>query len=164
MSHLPASHHAPTPPNPATATAATDRAIEPTGDYARRMSDFNQTHNRAVWFDIPVADLDRAIAFYRAVLAIAVDKVEAGDTSFAVLAHEHGNGGCLVPNPAEVIGDKGLLLYLNTEGRIRAAVAAVTEHGGKILEDVHPIGPHGFRAIIHDSEGNRLVLHSMSDA
>ena len=29
------------------------------------MSDLNSLHNRAVWFDIPVADLDRAAAFYR---------------------------------------------------------------------------------------------------
>lgn len=127
------------------------------------MSDMNQAHNRAVWFDIPVADLDRAIKFYEAVLAIKVDKAEMEDFSFGVLEHKEGNGGCLVPNPDEVIGDKGLLLYLNAEGRIKAAVAAVTENGGKVLEPVHSIGPHGFRAIIHDSEGNRLVLHSMTD-
>jgi uncharacterized protein len=36
------------------------------------MSDFNSQHNRAVWFDIPVADLDRAAAFYGAVLAVKV--------------------------------------------------------------------------------------------
>jgi len=30
------------------------------------MSDMNSLHNRAVWFDIPVANLDRASAFYAA--------------------------------------------------------------------------------------------------
>lgn len=127
------------------------------------MSDLNQTHNRAVWFDIPVADLDRAISFYQAVLAIKVDKAEMEGFSFAVLDHSEGNGGCLVPNADEVIGDKGLLLYLNTEGRIQAAVSAVTANGGKVLEPVHSMGPHGFRAVIHDSEGNRLALHSMTN-
>ena len=34
------------------------------------MSDLNSKHNRVVWFDIPVIDLDRAAQFYRAVLAI----------------------------------------------------------------------------------------------
>ena len=29
---------------------------------------------------------------------------------------------------------------------------------------IHPIGPHGFRAIILDSEGNRIALHSEVDA
>jgi predicted enzyme related to lactoylglutathione lyase len=28
------------------------------------------------------------------------------------------------------------------------------------LQDKHQIGPHGFRAIIVDSEGNRIALHS----
>ena len=131
--------------------------------YRLRMSDFNQAHNRAVWFDIPVVDLDRAIAFYRAVLAIRIDKAEFEGFSFGVLEHEDGNGGCLVPKPEEVIGDKGLLLYLNAEGRIRAATDLVTKLGGTVLEGIHSIGPHGFRAIIRDSEGNRIVLHSTSD-
>ena len=36
------------------------------------MADYNAQHNRLVWFDIPVADLDRAAKFYRAVLGIEV--------------------------------------------------------------------------------------------
>ena len=30
--------------------------------------------------------------------------------------------------------------------------------GGQVVDDVHSIGPHGFRAIVLDSEGNRLAL------
>ena len=60
------------------------------------MSDFNAKHNRAVWFDIPVADLDRAAAFYRAVRGIPVQKHEFDGFSFCVLDHQGGNGGCLV--------------------------------------------------------------------
>jgi predicted enzyme related to lactoylglutathione lyase len=127
------------------------------------MSDFNSEHNRAVWFDIPVADLDRSIAFYRAVLAVGVEKQAVGDMELAVLAHEKGNGGCLVVKPEDITGDSGLLLYLNVHGRIKDAEAKVTEHGGTVIEPVHAIGPHGFRAIIRDSEGNRLVLHSSAD-
>jgi predicted enzyme related to lactoylglutathione lyase len=41
------------------------------------MSDFNSKHNRAVWFDIPVRDLDRSAAFYAAVLGVRVDKESA---------------------------------------------------------------------------------------
>ena len=127
------------------------------------MADFNSEHNRAVWFDIPVADLDRSIAFYRAVLAVGVDRQSIGETEFGVLAHEQGNGGCLVVKPEDVAGDSGLLLYLNVHGRIRDAEAQVAEHGGLVVEPVHAIGPHGFRSIIRDSEGNRLVLHSSTD-
>lgn len=127
------------------------------------MSDFNAKNNRVVWFDIPVGDLDRADKFYASVLDIPIHRQQLGDLSFSVLHHTDGNGGCLVVKPAEVSAT-GTLNYLNTEGRIRDAVAKVTAGGGQVLEDVHSIGPHGFRAVILDSEGNRLALHSSVDA
>ena len=85
-----------------------------------------------------------------------------GETSFCVIDHQDGNGGCLVISPDEV-SDKGVLLYLNTDGRLRDAVAQAEKQGGKILQPVHSVGPHGFRAIILDSEGNRVALHSRND-
>ncbi len=127
------------------------------------MGDFNSKYNRAVWFDIPVADLDRAAAFYTAVLGVGVDKETFGDYSFCVIEHQDGNGGCLVTDEAE-IGTGGVLLYLNVDGRIRDAVGKVVPHGGSVTQQVHSIGPHGFRAIVLDSEGNRVALHSNSDA
>jgi len=128
------------------------------------MGGFNARHNRAVWFDIPVADLERANAFYAAVLGCGVDAVSMEGLEFSVLEHDEGNGGCLVQRPDEVTADKGVLLYLNVDGRIRDAAAKVKEHGGRIVEDVVSIGPHGFRAVVLDSEGNRVALHSESDA
>ena len=128
------------------------------------MSDFNSKNNRAVWFDIPVAELDRANAFYAAVLDCGVDAVNVEGMEFSVIEHKDGNGGCLVPKPEEISSEKGLLLYLNVNGRIRDAVAKVKQHGGQVVDDVHSIGPHGFRSIVIDSEGNRVALHSESDA
>jgi predicted enzyme related to lactoylglutathione lyase len=126
------------------------------------MSDFNTQHNRAVWFDIPVTDLDRAAKFYAAVLGVRVNKETFGDSSFCVIEHREGNGGCLVPNHAEIAAG-GVLIYLNVDGRIRDAVAKVVPNGGTVIEDTHAIGPHGFRTIVLDSEGNRVALHSMTD-
>jgi uncharacterized protein len=40
------------------------------------------------------------------------------------------------------------------------AIATVVPNGGKIVQGKHPIGPFGFRAIVIDSEGNRVALHS----
>jgi predicted enzyme related to lactoylglutathione lyase len=40
------------------------------------------------------------------------------------------------------------------------AIAAVEANGGKVLQPKHPIGPYVHRAIILDSEGNRMALHS----
>jgi hypothetical protein len=127
------------------------------------VSTFNSLHNRAVWFDIPVADLDRAAAFYRAVLEIDVQKQEFDGFAFCFLAHDEGNGGCLVPGAEEISSTGGILVYLNVDGRIRDAIAQVEQHGGKVKEPVNSIGPHGFRAVVLDSEGNRIALHSNVD-
>ena len=66
-------------------------------------------------------------------------------------------------NPPEVTGTAGVLVYMNVNGRIRDAVSRVEALGGKVVEPMHAIGPHGFRAIVLDSEGNRIALHSGSD-
>ena len=64
------------------------------------------------------------------------------------------------------MGDKnqpsrnGPLIYLSVEGRLDQAVKAARTSGGKVLQERQQIGPHGFRAVIVDSEGNRLALHS----
>lgn len=124
------------------------------------MTDFNTNYNRAVWFDIPVADLDRAVAFYARVLDIQVQIEEFEGVRFGVLDHELGNGGCLVVDEIKVTSQQGVLVYLNVDGRIDQAVELVTDMGGTVLQGVHSIGPHGFRALILDSEGNRLALHA----
>jgi uncharacterized protein len=127
------------------------------------MGDTNSQVNRVVWFDIPVADLDRAVQFYRAVLAVRIDQETFGDLTLGIIEHEGGNGGCLVPNQAEIAAG-GVLIYLNANGRIRDAVSKVVPNGGSVIQDIHSIGPPGFRAIVLDSEGNRLALHSETDA
>jgi predicted enzyme related to lactoylglutathione lyase len=115
-----------------------------------------------VWFDIPVRDLNRAIDFYTAILGVRVDKHTFGNSSLAVIEHKEGNGGCLVPEQAEIAAG-GILLYLNVDGRIRDAIAKVVPKGGTVVEEIHSIAPHGFRAIVLDSEGNRVALHSKTD-
>lgn len=124
------------------------------------MSEFNARHNRIVWCDIPVADLDRAAAFYREVLAIGVERMEFGGGAFALLEHDQGNGACLVATPGYAGRADGPLVYFNCDGRLPEAVAAVEGGGGHVIEALHPIGPHGMRAIVTDSEGNRIALHS----
>jgi predicted enzyme related to lactoylglutathione lyase len=126
------------------------------------MGDFNSKHNRAVWFDIPVTNLDRAAAFYSAVLGVRVDKETFGDSSIGVIEHKEGNGGCLVPDHEEIAAG-GVLIYLNVDGRIHDAVRQVVPRGGTVVKPTHSIGPHGFRAVILDSEGNRVALHSNTD-
>jgi hypothetical protein len=40
------------------------------------------------------------------------------------------------------------------------ALVKVGANGGKVIQPKHQIGPFGFRAIVLDSEGNRIALHS----
>ncbi|MBW8907160.1 MAG: VOC family protein, partial [Betaproteobacteria bacterium] len=72
-----------------------------------------------------------------------------------------GNGGCLIPNAKEVSA-AGIRLH-ERRGPYSDAVAQTQKHGGRMLKAIENIGPHGFRAIVLDSEGNRIALHSTSD-
>jgi predicted enzyme related to lactoylglutathione lyase len=118
------------------------------------------------WTDIPVVDLDRAIRFYSAVLGTEVTKMSEGGVQYGLLPHEEQNSsGCLcVASDSAGINNKpsqnGPLIYLSVEGRLDAAVRAAKANGGKVLQEKQQIGPHGFRAVILDSEGNRIALHS----
>ena len=94
--------------------------------------------NQVVWLDIPVLDLDRSIRFYSAVLGVEVKKESHGpDFSMGLFPHEGDEvGGCLAPADAEnQPSAQGPLVYLNCQGRLEAAVAAVESHGGADSSD-----------------------------
>jgi len=120
--------------------------------------------NQIVWCDIPVTDLDRAIRFYSALLGQTVKKQEYPGFAIGLLPGAGpDSSGCLyLPEGDEnKPGAAGPLVYLNCSGRLDDAVAQVERHGGKIIQAKASIAPHGFRAIVLDSEGNRIALHSM---
>lgn len=115
-----------------------------------------------VWVDIPVLDLDRAVAFYSGVLGRQVTKEGGPGFQFGLLPHGNDDvAGCVYVSDGDNAPSRsGPLVYLNAEGRLEQAVQAVVALGGQVLQPPHPIGPHGTRAIVVDSEGNRLALHT----
>ena len=119
-------------------------------------------NHQFVWVDIPVIDLDRAITFYSAVLAGNVSREGGPGFFFGLLPHANSAvSGCLYhPGPENAPSQRGPLVYLNASGRLREAVQAVQEHGGYVVQSIHQIGEHGWRAIVVDSEGNRIALHA----
>jgi uncharacterized protein len=116
--------------------------------------------NKIVWCDIPAKNLNRAIKFYSAVLAMKIESQTTAGMEFAAFAHEHGVGGCLFAGPEAQPSAQGPLIYLNCQGRLDEAVETVEANGGHIQLPKHQIGPYGFRAVVLDSEGNRIALHS----
>ena len=127
-----------------------------------RVDDMSK-NNIICWTDIPVTNLERAIQFYSAVLAKSVRKESGPDFELGVLPHTGDEvGGCLVQGPEHQPSEKGPLVYLSVEGRLDQAVQAVEKNGGKVIREKHAIGPYGYRALIRDSEGNRMALHSQS--
>lgn len=118
--------------------------------------------HRLVWVDIPVTNLDRAIQFYSAVIGQPITKEGGPGFAFGLFPHSGGEiGGCLyVPEADNAPSKAGPLVYLNAEGRLKQAVEVVPAHGGQVLKAIHEIGPHGFCAIVLDSEGNRIALHA----
>lgn len=118
------------------------------------------------WTDIPVTNLDRAVRFYSAVLGNEVRKLSEGGMEYGLLPHDEQNAsGCLC-----IRGDSGgvdntpsangPLIYLSVEGRLDEAVEAARANGGKVLRARQQIGEHGSRAVVIDSEGNRIALHT----
>lgn len=74
-------------------------------------------------------------------------------------------GGAIVYNPAVYKPSaEGALLYLNCQPDLQVQLERVPDAGGTILVEKTAISPDqhlGFWAMILDSEGNRIALHSM---
>lgn len=119
--------------------------------------------NLISWFEIPALDLDRAIGFYSKIFNCQLTIRQHEQTSFAVFPHQDDQvAGCLVADGAKNFqpSSSGVLIYLNMEGRVEEVLETVTSLGGKIIENKQQIGPWGFRALILDTEGNKLALYS----
>lgn len=118
------------------------------------------------WFQIPAKDLDRATKFYGAVLNATFHHMEneTGRHAFFALKRDVGDptGGEIVQsafNQPAVAG--GVTIFLNAPEGIAVAIGAVKKAGGKVVMPQTAIGAMGVIAIIVDSEGNAIGLHSM---
>lgn len=122
--------------------------------------------NVPAWFEIPVADIDRAQKFYEALLGIRMKRQRyMGDTDQAVFPNggpDHASGA-LVQASAEraPAQSAGSVVYLSVSD-VRPLLARVGELGGEVLlpltaiSDTPVVIGH-----IRDSEGNRVGLASV---
>jgi predicted enzyme related to lactoylglutathione lyase len=116
------------------------------------------------WFEIHVADMERASRFYEAVFQQILNPLPSAEPQMEIrmLSGDmtmHGANGALVKHPMKKPSTEGVLVYFSCEDCATQQALAV-EHGGKIFKPKFSIGPNGFIAIIGDSEGNAIGLHS----
>jgi predicted enzyme related to lactoylglutathione lyase len=118
------------------------------------------------WFEIPVTDMPRAISFYEKMLGLTLERHEMGELDMAWFPYGHdksGASGSLVKHSAFYKpSTDGALLYLTSpSGDLFAELGRVEEAGGKIVQGKKLISDdYGYMAIIIDTEGNRVALHS----
>lgn len=116
--------------------------------------------NPVVHFEIPVTDMDRAVAFYEAVFAVTLDRraVDGYDMAFFPRADGRpGAGGALARGDVYRPTRDGAILYFDVPD-IDAAIGRAVVRGGAVLYPKKDIGAAGFVAEIADSEGNRIAL------
>jgi len=114
----------------------------------------------AVWTEIPVADIDRAIAFYNTVLDTDLKKDESGPNPMAMFPTSTPGGvsGHLYPGKPAAQGE-GPTIHLACPDKLEDALGRVKGAGGKVLSDVVTI-PAGRFAYCLDSEGNSIGVFS----
>ncbi len=120
--------------------------------------------NAINWFELFVSDFERARRFYEQALATPLETMDAmgGRMAMSPCDPESGVGGCLSDSTEQQPGAGGTRVYLNVEGQLDAVLDRVPAAGGEIIQNRMSIAPHGFIAVIKDSEGNVVGLHSMS--
>lgn len=115
------------------------------------------------WFEIPTADMERAIDFYETVFDCKLDRNKMGDFDMAWFPFDDemkGAGGSLVHHEMYIPSEKGTLVYFSSED-IDTELSKVEKAGGKVLREKTEISPDiGYMAFFVDPEGNRIALHS----
>ncbi|EGM79409.1 lactoylglutathione lyase family protein [Rheinheimera sp. A13L] len=119
--------------------------------------------NPVGWFEIPVLDMDRACAFYAAVLGAEFEMMEMGPSLMAMFSYDHAAPGCagaLVKDPDCQPSTTGTLVYFVADD-VNQPLAKVVTAGGRLVMEKMPIGEHGFIGSFIDTEGNKVAVHSM---
>ena len=118
--------------------------------------------NPVGWFDLHVANLDRAKKFYETVFNVKLTDlpIEWGKQSLFPFNHESPNiSGALVEKVDFVPTSNNTVIYFETEDNI-SEEQRVEKAGGKVVQPKMNIGEFGFISIFIDTEGNTVGLHS----
>jgi predicted enzyme related to lactoylglutathione lyase len=126
----------------------------------------NMTFKNAIsWFEIPATDLDRATRFYETLFSLKLIVMDMPNIKMRMFPLEDmmGIGGAIVDSGGfHKPSHDGTLIYLNANPDVQKVLDKVEAAGGKILVPKTEISPeYGFMAVMIDTEGNRIGLHSI---
>jgi uncharacterized protein len=109
------------------------------------------------WFDIPVANMPRAMKFYERVTGQKLKHMKMDSGKETALFE---TGGCLFQAPEDKPSHFGSRVYFAADPGVEVWLKRVEEAGGKLLVPKQPTGAGGYFAYFEDSEGNRVGLHA----
>jgi uncharacterized protein len=119
--------------------------------------------NPITWFEIYVQDMVRAKRFYESVFEMKLTKLESLGMeemwAFPMAMDALGSGGSLVKMDGVKSGGSGTMVYFHCD-EIAIELDRVVSSGGKIHHPKTSIGQYGFMALIVDTEGNMIGLHT----
>ncbi|MDU9003838.1 VOC family protein [Sedimentitalea todarodis] len=120
----------------------------------------NLPENALVWAEIPVSDLDKAIAFYTTVTGGSLNRTETGPNPIADF-QTLDNGVALHLYPGKPAEDgRGPTLHLASAGTLEETMNRVTDAGGKVLSPIIDIPPGRF-FYATDPDGNSIGFFKM---
>jgi len=118
--------------------------------------------NPVGWFEIFVQDMPRARLFYENVFEVKLTELAMpGMDEWMFPGVEGGKGttGALVKMEGRPSGGNSTLVYFTCLDCAVEAVRAAAV-GGAVVREKFSIGPYGFVAMVTDTEGNLIGLHS----
>ena len=124
-------------------------------------------NNAISWFEIGTTDLDRATKFYETIFGITLAPMDLPNIKMRMFPLDNMMtqvGGALVDSGGfhKPSATDGPLIYLNGNPDVQLVLDKVEAAGGKIMVPKTEISPeYGSMAVIIDTEGNRIALHSV---
>lgn len=119
-------------------------------------------NNPVGWFEIYVQDMARARAFYEAMLGLRLERLPGPDIemwAFPMDMEAPGSAGALVRAEGCPSGGNSTLVYFRCDDCATEAGRAKAS-GGDVVKDKFSIGEYGHIALVKDTEGNLVGLHS----
>ena len=123
--------------------------------------------NAISWFEIPSTNLERATKFYETIFGISLIPKDLPNIKMRMFPIDDpmtGIGGAVVDSGGfhKPSASDGPLIYLNGNPDVQKVLDKVEAAGGSTMVPKTEISPeYGFMAVIIDTEGNRIGLHSI---